>query len=223
MMDPDFADEPEQPPQSFLRRYRVAISVTGVLLAGIVVLAKVALNSGGSPKRDSITLVSLAPPPPPAMPPPPPPPQQQDQRMEQQMIKEDQPKEAPPEVEPLGTGIKGDGPNNFGLSDKSGNGRFGGQGGRGTKWAWYANQVQSRIQQALQQNRKTRSASLSVNVRVWPDAAGRINRAQLASTTGDPSLDAAIRDEVLTGLQLDQPPPTDMPAPITLRLSARRP
>ena len=113
--------------------------------------------------------------------------------------------------------------NSFGLSDKPGNGRFGGERRKGTKWAWYASQVQSRIQQALQQNRKTRSASLSVNVRVWPDATGRINRAQLASSTGDPSLDAAIRDEVLTGLQLDQPPPTDMPAPITLRLAARRP
>ena len=64
-MDTDFDDEPEQPPQSFLRRYRIAISVTGVVLAGIIVLAKVAMNSGGSSKRDSITLVSLAPPPPP--------------------------------------------------------------------------------------------------------------------------------------------------------------
>jgi outer membrane biosynthesis protein TonB len=219
----DFDDEPEQPPQSFFRRFRIAIVVTGVVLAGIIVLAKFAMSSGGAPKRDSITLVSLAPPPPPVMPPPPPPPQQDDQRMEQPMIKEDQPKEAPPKNEPLSTGIKGDGPNSFGLSDKPGNGRVGTDGGKGTKWAWYANQVQSRVQQALQQNRKTRSASVSVNVRVWPDVNGRINRAQLANSTGDPLLDAAIRDEVLTGLQLDQPPPADMPAPITLRLAARRP
>jgi protein TonB len=223
-MDPDFDDEPEQPPQSFFRRYRIALIVTGLVLAGIIVVAKLALNSGGSSKRDSITLVSLAPPPPPVITrPPPPPPQQEEQKMDQPMIKEDQPKEAPPQNEPLSTGIKGDGPNSFGLSDKPGNGRIGTDGGKGTKWAWYANQVQSRVQQALQRNRKTRSASVSVNVRVWPDANGRINRAQLANSTGDPLLDAAIRDEVLTGLQLDQPPPTDMPAPITLRLSARRP
>ena len=138
------------------------------------------------------------------------------------MIQEDQPKEAPPENEPLGTGIKGNGPDSFGLSNKPGSGRIGGEGGKGTKWSWYANQVQSRVQ-ALQRNRKTRSASVSVNVRIWPDANGRINRAQLANSTGDPLLDAAIRDEVLTGLQLDQPPPIDMPAPITLRLAARRP
>ena len=223
-MDTDFDDEPEQPAQSFLRRYRIAIAVTGVVLAGVIVLARLAMSGGGSPKRDSITLVSLAPPPPPpVIPRPPPPPQQEEQKMEEPMIREDQPKEAPPKNEPLSTGIKGDGPNAFGLSDKPGNGLIGGENRKGTKWAWYANQVQSRIQQALQQNRKTRSANMSINVRVWPDVNGRINRAQLASSTGDPLLDVAIRDEILTGLQLEQPPPIDMPKPITLRLAARRP
>ena len=218
-----FDDEPGPPAQSFLKRYRVAIIVTGVVLAGIIAVAKLASSGGGSSRRDSITMVSLPPPPPPMMTPPPPLPQEE-QRMEQPMIKEEQPKEAPPKDEPpLGTGIKGDGPDSFGLSDKPGNGRIGGNNGNGSKWGWYASQVQSRIQQALQQNRKTRTASLSVEVRVWPDATGRINRAQLAGSTGDPTLDSALRDEVLTGLQLQEPPPEGMPAPITLRLTARRP
>jgi outer membrane biosynthesis protein TonB len=224
-MDTDFEDEPEQPPQNFFRRFRIAIVVTGAILAGIIVLAKLAMSSGGSTKRDSITLVSLAPPPPPPViaRPPPPPQQQEEEKMDQPMIKEDQPKEAPPANEPLSTGIKGDGADSFGLGNKPGDGRVGSGGGKGTKWAWYASQVQSRVQEALQRNRRTRSASVNVNVRVWPDASGRINRAQLANSTGDPLLDVAIRDEVLTGLQLDQPPPADMPAPITLRVSARRP
>jgi outer membrane biosynthesis protein TonB len=224
----DFDDEPEQPPQSFLKRFRIAIVVTAVVLVGIIAIAKLASSGGGSSRRESITMVSLPPPPPPPPPPvmtpPPPPPQQEEQKMEQPMIKEEQPKEAPPKDEPpLGTGIKGDGPDSFGLSDKAGNGRIGGNDANGSKWGWYANQVQSRIQQALQQNRKTHSASLSVNVRVWPDATGRINRAQITGSTGDPALDSALRDEVLTGLQLQEPPPAGMPAPITLRLTARRP
>lgn len=221
-MDLDFDDEPEQPAQGFVRRYRVAIIVTGVVLGAIVVVAKFASGSAVT-KRDSITLVSLAPPPPP--PPitrPPPPPQQEEQKMDQPMIKEEEPQEAP-RNEALSTGIKGDGPNNFGLSNKGGNGSIGGSAGRSTKWSWYAKQVQARVQQALQRNNRTRSASMEVNVRVWPDATGRIHRAQLAGSTGDPRLDAAIRDEVLSGLQLDQPPPVDMPVPITLRLAARRP
>jgi outer membrane biosynthesis protein TonB len=218
----DFEDEAE-PPQSVWKRYRVGIIATAIVLVGIIVVARLA-SSGGSRKHEALTLVSLAPPPPPPVmtPPPPPPPQQEEQKMEQPMIKEEQPQEAP-KNEPLSTGIKGDGPDSFGLSNKPGNGTLGPGGANGTKWRSYATQVQTRIQQALQQNRKTRSASLSVQVRVWPDPSGRIKRAQLASSTGNALLDAAIRDEVLTGLQLDQPPPADMPAPITLRLAARRP
>ena len=33
---PDFDDEPEQPPQNFFKRFRIAIIVTGVVLAGII-------------------------------------------------------------------------------------------------------------------------------------------------------------------------------------------
>jgi TonB family protein len=218
----DFDEQPEPPPQNFFKRFRIAIIVTAVVVAGIVVVAKLASN-GGSSKRDTLTLVSIAPPPPPpVMTPPPPPPQQEEQKIEEPMIKEEQPKEAPPKDEPpLGTGIKGPGGDNFGLGDKPGNGRLG--AGDGSKWGWYASQVQSRIQQALQQNRKTRTASMNINVRVWADPNGRISRAQLASSTGDPSLDNVLREEVLTGLQLPEPPPTGMPAPITLHVTAKRP
>lgn len=216
----DFDDQPEEAPQSFFKRFRVAIIITALVIAGIVVVAKLA-SSGGSSKPDRLTLVSIAPPPPPPVMPPPPPPQEQ-QKIEEPMIKEEAPKEAPPKDEPpLGTGIKGEGSDSFGLGDKPGNGRIG--GGDGSKWGWYASHVQSRIQQALQQNRKTRTASMNLNVRVWADASGRISRAQLAGSTGDASLDRALRDEVLTGLQLPEPPPAGMPAPITLHVAARRP
>jgi len=219
-----FDDEAEAEPESFFKRFRIAIIATGLLLIGIVGLAKMVSSGGGSSKRDTITLISVAPPPPPVMTPPPPPPQQEEQKMDQPMIKEDAPKEAPPKDEPpLGTGIKGDGPDAYGLSDKAGNGRIGGNNGDGSKWGWYASQVQSRIQQAIQQNRRTRTASMSVKIRVWPDTTGRISRVQLADSTGDPSLDTTLRDEVLTGLQLQEPPPAGMPAPITLRVTAHRP
>lgn len=220
----EFDDEPEAPPQSFFKRFRVAIIVTGIVLAGIIAVAKLSAG-GGSSKRDTITLVSLAPPPPPPpvmTPPPPPPPDEQ--KIEEPMIKEEAPKEeAPKDEPPLGTGIKGDGgSDSFGLGSGSGNGRIGGNE-NGSKWGWYAGQIQSRIQQALQRNSKTRSASISVKVRIWPDASGRISRVQLAESTGNPALDSALRDDVLSGLQLDEGPPPGMPAPITLRIVERRP
>jgi protein TonB len=218
-------DEPEQPQQSFLRRYRIAIVVTGVLIAGIIAFAKF-MAGGGHSRHESVVMVNLPPPlPPQVTPPPPPPPPPEQEKTEQPMIKEEQPKEAeakPKNEAPLGTGIKGNGPDSFGLSGKEGNGRIGGGGGGGTKWSWYAREVQSRVQEALQQNRKTRSASLAVNVRIWPDASGRITRAQLAGSTGDAALDQALH-EALTGLQLPDPPPSDMPSPITLRVTERRP
>jgi periplasmic protein TonB len=214
-------DQPEPPPQNFFKRFRIAIIVTAVLIAGIVTVAKLA-SSAGSSKRDTFTLVNIAPPPPaPVNTPPPPPPQPEEQKIEEPMIKEEAPKEAPKDEPPLGTGIKGESGDNYGLGSGTGNGRIG--GGDGSKWGWYASQVQSRIQQALQQNRKTRTASMNVNVRVWADPNGRISRAQLAGSTGDSSLDNTLRDEVLTGLQLPEPPPAGMPAPITLRVTARRP
>ena len=217
----DFDDEPQQSPQNFFKRFRIAIIVVAIVITGIVVVAKLA-SSGGSSRHDTFTLVSIAPPPPPPPVMTPPPAPEEQQKIEEPMIKEEAPKEAPPKDEPpLGTGIKGPGGDNFGLGSGTGNGRIGG-GGDGSKWGWYASQVQSRIQQALQQHRKTRAATMTINVRIWPDPNGRVSRAQLAGSTGDPSLDGALRDEVLSGLQLPQPP-AGMPAPITLRLTAKRP
>ena len=127
----DFDDDNESSePAGFFRRYRVPIIVIGVLLGGVVALARLASNGGGSSRHDSITIVSLPPPPPPppSFTPPPPPPQQEEQKMEQPMIKEDQPKAAePPKDEPpIGTGIKGDGPaDSFGLGGGPGQWRPG--------------------------------------------------------------------------------------------------
>jgi hypothetical protein len=95
-------------------------------------------------------------------------------------------------------------------------------GGADARFATYAAEVQAGIKEALLLNNQTRTASISgVVVRIWIDKTGRVTRAQLGGTTGTPSLDLAITNEVLTGLQLKTPPPADMPMPIALRLSAR--
>ena len=142
------------------------------------------------------------------------------------------PKDEPPRAKdeppagPLGTGIQGNGPGDgFGLGGGSGLGGGPGGNGRGggSRWGWYAGKVQSKVADALRSNRKTRSANLSVPVKIWPDSTGRVTRATLAGTTGDAGLDAALKNEVLNGLQLPEPPPAGMPLPITLRINAKRP
>jgi TonB family protein len=144
-------------------------------------------------------------------------------------ISEEPPEDAPPEAPPsedLSTGIAGNGPD-MGLSGGKGNGgnRIGGTGKRnsGSKWGYYASKVQSTIADALRRNSATRNASLSIQVRVWADANGRITRAQLVGSSGNPAVDAAIKNQILTGLQLSQAPPADMPMPINLRITARKP
>lgn len=128
----------------------------------------------------------------------------------------------------MGTNIQGDGPDSFGLAKGGGGGLIGGRGtgkggGGGSKFGAYAGQVQSRVVDALRNHKKTRSAALNVKVRVWADSTGRITRATLSGTSGDAAVDRAIRDEILTGLQLSSPPPEGMPMPIVMRLSATRP
>lgn len=229
-------DESLEP--SFLHRHRFALGIGAVLLlSGTALAVKTFSGHSAPPRREApLTLVSLLPPLPP---PPPPPPQQKPPEMkpmEQKMIDqtpvhepEAKPKAEPPKSAPapgpVGTGIKGAG-DGFGLGGGNGSGFLGGSGkgsGSGSRWGWYAGQVQGRIAEALRRNRTTRSAGLSLQVRVWPDSSGRITRAQLVGSSGDPAVDAAIQNEVLNGLQLQEPPPADMPKPIVLRLMARRP
>lgn len=149
----------------------------------------------------------------------------------QEPVAEDEPppEEAPPEVPPsedLGTGITGGNGPDMGLSGGGGGGgsRIGGSGrrGGGSRFGWYASRVQNSVAGALRRHPSTRNASMSVQVRVWPDSSGRVTRVQLVGSTGDPAVDRAIRGDVLSGLQLEAPP-DGMPLPIVLRLTARRP
>lgn len=150
--------------------------------------------------------------------------------VDQEPVAEDEPppEDAPPEAPPsedLGTGITGGNGPDMGLSGGGGGGnRIGGSGrrGGGSKFGWYAAKVQSSIAEALRKNPSTRNATMSLQVRVWPDSNGRITRAQLVGTSGNSAVDQAIKNQVLTGLQLPQAPPADMPTPIVLRLTARK-
>lgn len=154
--------------------------------------------------------------------------------VKQEIIEEkavDIPKEAPPDAsdEPLpgppGLDDAGKGPGD--LPGRPGGKGFigggGGGGGGGSKFGWYASIVQSQIEAALRANEKTRHAVMRIQVRLWSDSTGLINRVQLASSTGNPELDAIIRDKVLGGMRLREPPPKDMPMPIITRVTAQSP
>jgi len=219
--------------EGFFRRNRIAIGM-GIM---VVILAAAALSayflSGkpSPPRQPQEIVVHLEPPPLPPPPPPPPPPKPpppEQKMVEQPPVK---PQEAKPKQEakidrpPGPPGPKASGPaSDLGLGGAGGDGNGIGNGdGGGSKFGWYAAEVQARIADAFHQNSKTRDANIQLKVRIWVDNAGRITRADLAESTGDPAIDAAIRDEVLVGLVLQEPPPQDMPMPIIMRVTARRP
>ena len=226
--------EDEDEELTFFQKHRGKLVVAGVaVFAGI---AFVVVSPKEAPKkRSSVNMVNIMPPLPPPPPPPPPPkeqPPEPETVKEEKFVPEDAPKPDPvaqaPDEAPMGTNLQGDGPNAFGLGVGGGGGMIGGRGtgkggGSGSKYGLYAGQVQSSVAGALRNHKKTRAAALDVKVRIWVDATGRVTRATLSGTSGKPDLDAAIRDELLPGLQLQNPPPDGMPMPIVMHLSAARP
>lgn len=219
----------------FARRHRIKITMACV--AVVVLIGFLARdNSHPKPKRPSapqVVAVTLPPPPPPPPPPPreprpePPP---TEQMIAQETITEPEPapaEAAPSNDAPLGTGLKGDGPpDGFGLGTSKGGGRLGGtgQGQRvaGSRFGWYAGPLKPKITEALQKDPRTRIVSFNGTLRLWLDPlTGRVVRTTL--TGSGSAADKALIQAQLDQLQLDGPPPKDMPMPIVVRLTLQRP
>jgi TonB family protein len=218
--------------RTFFGRYGFAIGMCAVVVVVVVLFSQVLTAHKGPPRHKSAELVMIRPVTSPTPPPPPPPQMVQRQQVAEQTMVNDQeitPEEQAPE-EPsasLGTGIVGNGPADaFGLGRRdtgifSGNGGAGGKG-TGNKNGYYLRQVTGALSDALRQNPLTRSASFNIKVRIWADITGRITRAKLVESTGNPAIDQAIKTAVLIGRQLPDTP-DGMAMPIELHLTARRP
>ena len=220
--------------KTFWEKHRTGVAVGAVVLvlAIIGVVVKVAMGSKTPPPRkiEPIMAIKLPPPPtpPPTPPPPTPPPEPPKEKMiEQEPVKEEPKPEPPKAPEPpaLGSAIKGAGDDGFGLSGNGGgfgNGSGIGGGSR-SKWGWYASAVQSSVMSALRGHKLVRTAEMTVTVRVWVDSTGRVVRSTLSGSSGRADVDSALKNEVLTGLQLQSAPPEGMPMPIVMRITAKRP
>ncbi len=223
-------DSDEEEEEGFLRRNRVLIAV-GAIGAALAAYAAFGPSSEveGPVTRAAVPInIQIAPPPPPPPPPPPKVEPPRDEEMELQPDEEDAPPEPEPDTgpAPITTNNVGDGgPDAFNLGKagarRSGTGTGRRLGSGGSRFGDYAAQVQNSIASAMRRNSKTKSANLAVTARIWTDQTGRVTRAKLNGSTGDPAVDSALQNEVLTGLQLDSPPPVGMKMPINLRLTAR--
>ncbi|HVS52039.1 MAG TPA: cell envelope integrity protein TolA [Opitutaceae bacterium] len=233
MRETNSNDEREE--RGFFQRFGFALGIAGIAAVVAVVFVGQSLFKRTAAPRHApeVTMVKIisTPPPPPPPPPPPEPKMVQEKMVEQQMVEvpDEKPQETPPASNEVGTNLKGSGGSDaFGLSGNGNAGftlgaRSGGGNASASRWGGYASQVQATIGEALRRDPRTRDADFRVVVRIWPDIAGRVTRAQLADSTGDAAVDRALKDDVLTGLQLREPPPDGMPLPIVMRLTARRP
>lgn len=202
----------EQPdPPSFFQQHRLKIAIGTVVAIGLIIFFPHQSAEVKKHEPMKVSLLAPPPPPPPPKPPPPPPPKKM---IEQKPVAKDEPKPDNTPKQDLGPS------RSSGKGTLSGGNGKGGNGG-GTQWGWYASSVQNSIAQALKDNPTTRHATIGVTVKIWPDFTGRITRVVLASSTGNPSLDEAIKNQVLSGLSLPGGPPPGMPLPINLRINAR--
>ncbi len=234
----------------FLRANGIAVAA-GLLLAALagVAVRWIAKNRDAPPPRKvmQFTMVSVQPqPPPPRTPPPPPPPQPQkvDEAQPQAQTQRVELKAAeipPPDAPPptpgggrLALAAEGEGPGDAfnlagnpggrGLLSGGGLGEGSGEGigdGAANRYAWYYAKLASEIEDAFRKSKRTSTAQARVEIRIWADATGRIERVHLIRSTGNAELDEAIRS--ITGMRLREPPPPDIPMPMIARFTARRP
>ena len=77
------------------------------------------------------------------------------------------------------------------------------------------------ILRRLSENKRVRANRYAVNVRLWIDRSGAVERVALASSTGDPQLDGEL-ERALDGIdRIAQAPPADLPQPVRLRIVSR--
>ncbi|MBC7756729.1 MAG: TonB C-terminal domain-containing protein [Bdellovibrio sp.] len=229
--DPILDDEIHSPASIWLKRLLIALLGLAVL-AGIGYGLKKLMSGGSakhSPKVTKIALKDLPPPP------PPPPPKEQPKEIpkptQQKEVKVDQPKPAPaPPTEVL----KMDGPAGSGDSPfAAGNptGEYKGEALGDTKtigggpdkhqFDWYTGLIKEKIEDAITKDKALASGAYKIVVKVWIASNGRIQRYELTNSTGDTAIDGLIKKALDDMPAISEAPPSDMPQPVKLRVTAR--
>jgi periplasmic protein TonB len=207
--------------KSWLKR-NLPILALGLTIALVGTGAFALLRSflrGGSPHPQQVVQqiqLIRPPPPPPNLPPPPPPPPEVKVHIPTPE-KQPAPTDHPPPAQNLGLDAKGGaGSDAFGLVGRPGGQDIIGEGG--SAFTWYAGLLKDEIVNQLGAQSTARSDSYTVVVSVWVGEDGTIQRVQIANSSGDSQRDQSIQAALARMGRLAQPPPADMPEPITLRI-----
>jgi protein TonB len=199
-------------------------AIVGVVVALVGLVAFVRFMSDQPKttkvKRETPQIVQIVrPPPPPEEPPPPPPPEEEIEEPLPQDVPDPAPADEAP-AEQLGLDADGvAGSDGFGLAARRGGSDLAGSGG--AAFAWYTSLLKDTILDALSEDERVRKGSYRITVKVWLAEDGRIERTQLADSTGSRDVDAAIEQALGRMNRLREGPPLEMPQPVTLRIVSR--
>jgi protein TonB len=220
----DDGDEPGKP--AWIRWGAVALGL--VIAVALALWLKDVLTSQGKPtkpmKLQQITLMRPPPPPPPPEQKPPEPEVKEEVKIDEPPP-EAPPADAPPPGADLGVDADGSGDGDgFGLVGKKGAGDLIGGGG-GNPWGRYDallnEAVSAAFQQALARDKALKGKNYKVLVKVWIDSGGKITRAALVDSTGDPHADEVLKEALSNMRALRDAPPADMPQPVKVRVTSR--
>jgi periplasmic protein TonB len=214
------------------RRIALWVLIAAAMVAAVVVVMRfVSAPAAKKTGVQQIALIKQPPPPPPPKPPekPPEPPKVKEE------VKIDQPKDEPKPDEPKAADEKpaSDKPLALDADGSAGSDGFGlaasrggrdllttGSGGGGGGGAYYSGLLQREFFEALQRNRKLLKDEFRVVVKVWLGDDGRVQKADIVSSSGNTQFDDQIQLTLLEMNPLRDVPPKSM-RPIQLRLSNR--
>lgn len=195
-----------------------------VAIALIFFVRSMLLAPAPKPTVQQISL--LVPPPPPKVDTPPPPPEiKEEVKLEEKQVEPeptpDTPSDEPPPGDLLGLDADGGaGADGFGLiGKKGGRGLIG--SGEGSRFAWYAGTLKEQLSEHLSDRDEVRKKRYSVRVLMWINADATIKRVQVVDSTGNKSVDNALRGALDKVTRVAEAPPEDMPQPVRLRISSR--
>lgn len=207
---------------------RIAMILVAMVVLGFLGYMLKSLLSGGSSHKKAITSIKLLPDTPPPPPPKEPPKEQpKDQPKEVKEIPQPKLEQTPPAEVLKMEGAAGDGPSPFAagaVNNEYKGGDVGTKIGGGPskyQFAYYTGLMKSRIEDAMAKDKVLSSGAYKVVVKVWVAANGHIQRYELVGSSGDPGRDALIKKALDEMPALPEGPPSDMPQPVKLRISAR--
>ena len=203
----------------------LAVIIIAVVIIGAVLLLRKFLATPVQPQKkvaQEIQIIRPPAPPPDLKPPPPPPPEEK--------VDLPQPKPEPtpmdnshdpPPGDQLGVDATGTGGGDaFGLVGRPGGRDLLASSGSGS-FGWYGNIIKTQILDGLDNEPRARKGAYTVNVRIWVKRDGGVERAEMVGSSGNTERDEAIRNALAHLSKISQPPPTDMPQPINLKIVSR--